>query len=237
MTIGERVRAVAGVPILLLALALWPRTANAQQADQAMDSQTIRGPAGLSIDVRGGLGLASGALAKLTGGAGTYAGGGLAYHITPIVALRGDVSAEFLDQGQVGPPPSGITMPPMRLINFGGGFEFDFRQSDLDKPPLVGMLFIGAGVTNVHASSGFLPVGPVTDSVSNFNKTYLSFHGGLGFGYQATQILTLFIRAETYVVFARDADTAVFSEVAPALGKFNRFWEHPLSVGVSLSTR
>lgn len=224
---------LAGLTALLLPLAAWPGLASAQQGTY---SQPVRGPAGLSIDVRGGLGLASGALSKLTGGAGTYAGGGLAYHFSRHVALRGDVSAEFLDQGQVGPPPNGVTMPPMRMINFGGAFEFDFQQTDLEKPPLVGLIFIGAGVTNVHASSGFLPVGPVTDSVSNFDKTYLSFHGGLGFGYQATRAVMLFLRAETWLVFARDADTAVFTEVAPALGKFNRFWEHPLSVGVSVST-
>ncbi len=234
MLIGERVRAMLAVLLPLAVAASMPASAAAQQV---MRPPTASGPGGISVDVSGGLGLASGPLAKLTGGAGPYAAGGLAYHLTRNVALRADVSGEFLDQGHV-PGVSGpsVVMPPLRLLNFGGGLEFDFLQADRDKPPLVGMLFVGAGATNVHASSGFLPVGPVTDSISNFNKTYLSFHGGLGFGYQATRRVMFFFRAETYVVMLRDADTKVFTEVAPGLGTFNRFWEHPLTLGVSLST-
>jgi len=205
------------------------------RAQQAMGGRSAWKAGTVSIEARGGLGLASGALADLTGGVGTFVGGGLSVQLSPNFALRADGSGEFLDEGVVPSSPVGI-MPPLRLINADGGIEIDFPQTDPEKPPLFANLYLGVGATNVHATPiTNMPDTPEGNAVNNFSKTYLSFHGFAGFGYQPTRSVLFFVRGETYFVLLRDADAALFRAVAPGLDPFNRFWEHPVSAGVRLS--
>lgn len=238
MRIAER---TAGSPVLalvfLVSAVLAPVASTGPlAAQQHAGDRAVREAGAVTLEARGGVGLASGALADLTGGAGPFAGAALSVHLSRNVALRADGSGEFLDEGVVPSSPVGI-MPPLRLLNVDGGFEIVFPQTDPEKPALLADLYLGAGITNVHASPVTnMPATPEGIAVNNFDETYLSFHGSAGIGYQVSRSLIVFLRGETYFVLLRDADAALFRAVAPGLDPFNRFWEHPVSIGISLST-
>lgn len=199
-----------------------PATAHAQNAGE------------WSIDGRGGIAVPAGDLADLSS-VGGNAALGLAYWVTPRVALRVDGSVDFLtgrDASEEGILVSEV--PDMTLWHYVGGVELRLtppRETRWD----VTVNVEGGAATVDTDDHPLLAAAP--DGDLSFTETYFSANGGLDVGYRVSPHVSVFVGGQAYLVATDDQDTRVFSDFSSAVDPdgFSSAWTFPVQGGVSVS--
>lgn len=218
---GARPRS-AGPGLAAAGLLVAPLALGAQNADLAPDPGTI------SLTARGGLTIPvdSSSLDAITKSGGSF-GGGISVHLTPAVALAGDIDYQLLE-GDV--DASGTKFPDFSALHATGGLEFHLLAPDTRWR---GVLSVGAGVTNLEMNSrvddGSLPPGDLR-SVDIWN---VSFRGGAELGYQFSRRINAFVEPAVYLVTLDRNDTQDIVDSSPALvDAFDVGWLIPVQAGV-----
>lgn len=178
---------------------------------------------------QGGMAVAAGQVADLTD-VGASVGGGVAYWITPRVAVRGDFDANLLPghEGEAPVPEA----PDMNLLHYNGGVEV--QLTDPQDSPWNVNVNVGGGATTIDTDqfqdNGGAPV--------DFNETYLALNGGLGVGYDVNRNVAVFLDGQYYLTVTDEEDTAVFNAFTPdaeAEG-FERASVFPVTLGLRIRT-
>lgn len=187
----------------------------------------------VSVEGHGGLAVPLGTLGDLTSTGGTF-GGGLAVHLTPNVALRGDVMLIKVDNGR---DDSGTLLsPPVDFLYYGGGIELNFNAPLYQDLPLSFAANLEAGWTNMDVDETF--DGPAEHPAENIDQGYLTFSGGGMVGFRvyrsADMDANVFVRAQPSLILTDSNDMVPYGtllEVEP----FDHVWLMPLTAGVRLT--
>lgn len=182
----------------------------------------------VSFDAQGGIAFPVRDLSALTD-AGPSLGGGIAYWITPRVAVRGGFDANLLKgKDASGTGPEG---PDIDLLHYNAGLQV--RLTDPRSSPWDLNLNVAGGATTMNADPFTVEGEPV-----DFRETYFALNGGLGVGYGVSRNVSLFVDGQWYLTFTDADDTGVFrtfSSDIPDDG-FNTASALPVSVGVRVRT-
>lgn len=200
-------------------------------------------PGTISFDLGGGVGIAAGQFEEIVDGGGS-AGGGVSYHVSRVLALRGGADVQFFEKGT---DDAGVTFSDVRVIHFGGGIEINFLPAERRANaanPWTGNIAVGAGASNIRADE--FTAGGLT---LEFDQTYFSAHGMAKLGYQATPTVNVFLEPKVYLVAADETETAVFNQISEAVSPppagadplnvqpFDTAWMLPIHLGVRISLR
>lgn len=186
----------------------------------------------VSVDANAGLSIPLGTLGDLTSTGGAY-GGGLAFHFTPNVALRGDVLLIKLDNGR----SEGGTLlsPPVDMLYYGGGLELNFNAPLYQDLPLTFGANLEAGWTNIDVDETFAP----TNQANGLDQGYLTFSFGGQIGYTvyrgSSVDLNVFVKGQSYLILTDSNDMATYYGGAlTLLGEepIDHVWVLPLTAGV-----
>lgn len=194
----------------------------------------LSAPAGVEAQDRfsffgqGGVAIGVSDLADLTD-PGPSLGGGIAYWVTPRVAIRGDFDANLLSgRDAEGPGPEG---PDIDLFHYSAGVQF--ALTDRRRSPWNLMVNVAGGGTTIDADP-FDANGAVVD----FTETYFTLNGGLSIGYDVSRSLEVFLEGQWYLAFTDDDETAVFHAVTPEVDVtgFDTASVIPVTLGVRIRT-
>ena len=182
----------------------------------------------ISVDLRGGVAIPVGDMAKITD-VGGLAGASLLWNFTPNWALRADFDYMKLDDGT---DDFGVVLsPPMDLMFFGGSFEVNFNGPRLQSHPITFMLNVGAGAMNMKVDDTFDAGHPA----NVFDHTYLAFQGGMKIGYQLKPWINIFVNGTAYFMIMDSNDTLVFVDPDAGVTNFDTGWVIPVTAGVRLT--
>lgn len=184
-----------------------------------------------SVDLHGGLAIPTGTFGDLTGTGYAY-GGGLAFHISPNIALRGDVLLAKVDNGT---NDGGVLLsPPVDLMFYGGGLEVNFNSPLYQDLPLTFGVNLEAGWTNIDVDETYSASHPA----NGIDQGYLTFTFGGQAGFTAYRgssfDVNLFVKGQPYLILTDSADMTPYSNL---LGSepIDHFWVIPVTGGVRLT--
>lgn len=204
------IRGAVGVAAAVAMLALTGQTVSAQE------------DARISVDPRAGLEFPTGGLAEIhTYG---FTGGlGVAFEIHPHINLRGDFDMGILNE------KSGIPTPPLTVLHFNAGLEFDFPPPNYQEFPLTFRWNIGAGGTSLSGDETF----PGAQDV-DFSQTYPSINSGVKIGYEVTPTVELFAGGALHLIFAEKSESAELYKNTTR-EPFGNTWSAPVTLGLKAS--
>lgn len=204
--------------VAALALLVLPGTASGQDG------------AGLGASVRGGLAVPVSDLADLAG-AGPSLGASLRYRVHSRVALRIDGEVDLLSGLDAGGDRSAT--PDVELWRALAGVDVRVLPAE---SPLEVTASVGGGLTSYNtAVFPDIVFEPGTGApVGDFAATYPTASGGLEVGYAATPSLEAFASGSWTVMLADEDETAIFGQLRPGTGGFDRASTVPVTAGVRL---
>lgn len=182
----------------------------------------------VSVDANAGLSIPLGTLGDLTSTGGAY-GGGLAFHVTPNVAIRGDVLLIKLDNGR---SESGLLLsPPVDMLYYGGGLELNFNAPLYQDLPLTFAANLEAGWTNIDVDETFSSTHPA----NGIDDGYLTFSFGGQVGYTvyrgSSVALNLFAKGQAYLILTDSNDMIPYAALL-GVEPFDHVWVLPITAGV-----
>ena len=207
--------------VLLAALLVFGLPAGA--AAQVAGIASVEGYAGLSIPL--------GTLNDLTSTGGAY-GGGLVIHLSPNVAVRGDLMLIKLDNGR--DDAGTLLSPPVDLLYYGGGLEVNFNAPLYQDLPITFAANIEAGWTTFDVDETF----SATHPANGLDEGYLTFSVGGQVGYTVIRSrsadLNVFVKGQPMLILTDSADMIPY---ATLLGEepFDHVWVFPLTAGVRVT--
>jgi hypothetical protein len=182
----------------------------------------------VSVDANAGLSLPLGTLGDLTSTGGAY-GGGLAFHLTPNWAIRGDVLLIKLDNGRS--ESGALLSPPVDMLYYGGGLEVNFNAPLYQDLPLTFAANLEAGWTNIDVDETFSAAHPA----NGIDQGYLTFSFGGQVGwtvYRGSSVnLNLFVKGQSYLILTDSNDMIPYATLL-GVEPFDHVWVLPLTAGV-----
>ena len=175
-----------------------------------------------SLDGRAGVAFPAGELNSFES-TGFSWGGGLAFWLTEVVGLRGDLQFDYLVGRSF---PTGVTAPDLDLRHLTGSIVFNFPAPQWQSVPLTFMWDLGAGVTRWKTAG---------NSSFSFDNSYFTGTSGAVIGYDASRNFNIFIGARAYLMVLDEDDTAVWAALDPTISTFTTSWSIPLFAGVMVS--
>ncbi len=179
-----------------------------------------------SLEGRGGIAVPASDLADLED-VGANVGVGLAYNLSPRLALRLDASVDLLsgDDSQ-GPGPA---VPDMNVYHYNLGLGYALLNPKTTNWTLD--TNVGAGGSTIDLDEFTVSGVPV-----DFSETYFSLNGGLKLGYNLSPSVNLFIGSQAYLMFTDEQDTALLSVLSPELDPagFDTAWTFPVTAGFAI---
>lgn len=175
-----------------------------------------------SLDGRAGVAFPAGEISNFES-TGFAWGGGVAFWLTRVVGIRGDIQFDYL----VGKSfPTGVRSPDLDLRHLSGSLVFNFPAPQWQSVPLTFMWDLGAGVTNWKTATGGL---------FTFDKSYFTANSGALVGYQASKNFNFFIGARAYLMVIDEDDTIVWAALDPTISTFTTSWSIPVFAGLMVS--
>jgi len=194
----------------------------------------------LFAEGRVGIGIPTGDLGDLAD-VGPAFGLGVGYRIRERIAFRFDADVELLSEANFDAVDRLVDEgPDVTLYHFRGGV--DYLLTEPDRSPLSVTVTGGLGAT-VFDTDRLLPGfrAPPTGGVRNprtgeivtdFAETYFLLSGGVRVGYDLLRRFQVYAGLESFVTFADEDDTAVFTELSGAdVGLIETTVSIPISVG------
>ena len=175
-----------------------------------------------SLDGRAGVAFPAGELNSFES-TGFAWGGGLAFWLTRVVGIRGDLQFDYLVGRSF---PTGSKAPDLDLRHLTGSVVFNFPAPQWQSVPLTFQWDLGAGVTKWKTTS---------TSTIPFDKSYFTATSGGLVGYQASRNFNIFIGARAYLMVVDEDDTVVWAALDPTVSTFTTSWSFPLFAGVQVS--
>lgn len=186
----------------------------------------------VSVDANAGVSIPLGTLGDLTSTGGAY-GGGLAFHLTPNWAIRGDVLLIKLDNGRS--ESGALLSPPVDMLYYGGGLEVNFNAPLYQDLPLTFAANLEAGWTNIDVDETFSASHPA----NGLDQGYLTFSFGGQVGwtvYRGSSVdLNLFVKGQSYLILTDSNDmTTYYGSSLTLLGEepIDHVWVLPITGGV-----
>lgn len=184
----------------------------------------------VSVDANAGVSIPLGTLGDLTSTGGAY-GGGLAFHFTPNVALRGDLLLIKLDNHY---SDGGVLLsPPVDMLYYGGGIELNFNAPLYQDLPLTFAANLEAGWTNIDVDETF--DGVAQHPAENIDQGYLTFSFGGQIGYTvyrgSSVDLNVFVKGQSYLILTDSNDMIPYATLL-GVEPFDHVWVLPLTAGV-----
>lgn len=199
------------------AFALWIAVSPDLHAQEA-------GPTGgsVSVDARGGLVIPVDQLDVITQTGASF-GGGVAFHVTDRLALRGDVEYRMLSGDS---DSEGTEFADMTSLAATGGIEVHFVSPETR---WTGSVSFGAGISTLETD-------PLLDDGSDppaaADLTGVGFRGGTKLGYRATERVTLYLEPAVYLSVFNRPDTQGLADASPDVQTFDTTWDIPVQAGV-----
>lgn len=206
----------------VVALAILPARADAQFVRYSPIFWSFEGSAGLAIPV-GDLGdvAESGPSFKLAA----------SYFLNPRFALRVEGGLDLMGT-------TGAIDPDLQIWHFTGGFEYHITD-----PTSNTMFAFDLGLGGANFDTGIFTVNDFpttgTSSTGAFQNTYLAANGGLKLGYNfarhaasGTPIATIFIMGDIHLIFADEAETALYSSLGGNNNGFSTAIQIPITAGI-----
>lgn len=199
---------------------------------EAQDDGSAPAPGSVSVTARGGLAIPVDVhqLNAITKTGGSF-GGGVSFHVSPRLALAGDVDYQLL-QGKVD-DDTGTPFPDMDVLNATAGLEVYFVSPETR---WTGILSLGAGISNLKMEATTDDGSPPPGSLSDVDLTGAAFRAGAELGYQATDGVNVFVEPGVYLLALDREETRTIADNTPHLDNpFDVAWIIPLQAGVRLS--
>lgn len=212
--------------IAAVALLFGPVALEAQDDDPGPSSGSV------SLTAKGGLAIPVDVhqLNALTETGASF-GGGVSFHLSPRLALAGDVGYQLL-QGRVD-DETGTPFPDMDVLHATAGLEVYFVSPETRWS---GILSLGGGISNLDMAETTDDGSPPPGSLSDVDLTGPSFRAAVELGYQATEGVNVFVEPGVQLLAVDRDETRAIADNAPHLDDpFDVAWIIPLQAGVRLS--
>lgn len=194
-------------------------------APLGLAAQDDDGPAAgsVSVDARAGM-VAPAADLDDVAQTGASFGGGVAVHLTPRVALRGDVAYQLFSGDT---DSDGVEFADMKTLAATGGVEFLFLSPETR---WTGSLSLGAGISTLETDD---TLDDGSAAPVSADLTSLAVRSGLKLGYRAGERIDVYVQPGVYLVAFDRADTAPFAAASGDVEPFDVGWTIPLQAGVT----
>lgn len=188
----------------------------------------------VSVTARGGVGIPVDAhqLNAITRTGGSV-GGGVSFHVSPVLALTADVDYQLLQgKDEVLSTGTRVPFPDMDVLHATGGLEVHFTSPETR---WTGVLSFGGGISNLNMAEATDDGSPPPGNLSDVDLTGASFRAGAELGYRATDAATVFVEPGVYLLAVDREETRKISDNAPHLNDpFDVAWIIPLQAGVRI---
>ncbi len=185
----------------------------------------------LTAEGRGGIVIPAGDLSDLARAGATF-GGGVAFHLTPEFAIRGDFDASFMEGNTLA---SGREAPGVNLYHYTGGVEFALVQPRAGGRPVTLATNVGVGATDFEVEAFITSREPHRGESFIVSERYFTANAGLKLGYELGRNVGVLLGGQGFVTFADEKDTAVLRFLdendARSLGTV---WSFPITAGVKI---
>ncbi|MFQ5530924.1 MAG: outer membrane beta-barrel protein [Gemmatimonadota bacterium] len=180
----------------------------------------------VSVEARGGIAIPTSDLSDIADEGPSF-GVGVSFPLNDRLAVRVDGDVDILSGKDASGP--GSEGPDLNLYHYGAGLEYALVQPGGSRWGLD--VNVGAGATTFD-SDEFDVMGTPVD----FSETYFTANGGLTLGYQVSPSVNVFVGGQAFVMFADEADTAVFAAISPEVDPagFDTAVTIPVTAGVEI---
>lgn len=180
----------------------------------------------VSFQAQGGVAVPVSDLADVTDPGATF-GAGVAYWISPRLAIRADGDVSLLTgTDSEGTGPEG---PDMNLFHYNGGLQLQLTDPELSRFRF--LVNLGAGATTFDADE---PEG--AGQAADFSETYFTANGGLSVGLDVTSAVSVFLDGQWYLAFTDEEDTAGFGDFTGDGEGFDTASVVPITLGLRIRT-